>query len=87
MQHRMEVVLSKAFASIDIVLNNFGAEEITKKLESMCDRDGIRVMIHEQCFYKDYRSYQPEFEDKLRTTFPFLHNNGYQSFFYESLIQ
>jgi hypothetical protein len=44
-------------------------------------------MIHEQYFYEDYRRYQPEFEEKLRSTFSFLCDNGYQSSFYEDLIK
>lgn len=75
-----------SFASIDIVLNNFGTEEIIAQLESMRNRDCIKVMIHEQYFYKDYFRYQPEFEQKLRSTFSFLCENGYQSSFYEHII-
>ena len=75
-----------SFASIDIVLNSFGTEKILEKLAGMLDRDCIRVMIHEQYYYEDYIRYQPEFEDKLRATFAFLRENGYQSSFYESII-
>ena len=75
-----------SFASIDIVLNNYKIEEITEQLASMRNRDCIKVMIHEQYFYEDYRRYQPEFEEKLQSTFCFLCENGYQSTFFESLI-
>ena len=75
-----------SFASIDIILNVFSAEEILEKLMRMKCRNGIRVMIHEQYFYADYCQYQPEFEEKLRSTFSFLCEHGYQSCFYESLI-
>ena len=75
-----------SFASIDIVLNSFTTERIIEKLSGLTDRECIRVMIHEQYFYDDYPRYQPEFEEKLRSTFAFLCNNGYQSGFYESLI-
>ena len=75
-----------SFASIDIVLNSFSTERIIDKLSGLTDRECIRVMIHEQYFYEDYTRYQPEFEEKLRSTFAFLSNNGYQSGFYESLI-
>ena len=61
-----------SFASIDIVLNCFAAEEIIEKLSIMSKRDCIRVMIHEQYFYSDYRCYQPEFEERLRLTFSFF---------------
>ena len=75
-----------SFASIDIVLNSFSTEGIIAQLTGMTNRECIRVMIHEQYFYEDYPRYQPEFEEKLRSTFDFLCNNGYQSGFYESLI-
>lgn len=75
-----------SFASIDIVLNRFSAEEILKKLAQMSGRDCIRVMIHEQYFYEDYRRYQPDFEEKLRVTFSALCSNGYESAFFENLI-
>lgn len=74
------------FASIDIVLNSFVTEKIIEQLARMSNRDCIRVMIHEQYFYEDYSRYQPEFEEKLRSTFSFLCDSGYQSSFYESLI-
>ena len=51
----------------------------------MRGRNGIRVMIHEQYFYSDYKRYQPDFEEKLRSSFAFLCDRGYQSVFYESL--
>lgn len=75
-----------SFASIDIVLNCLSISEILEKLMHMKQRDCIRVMIHEQYFYEDYSRYQPEFEEKLRSTFSFLCDSGYKSSFYESLI-
>ncbi len=75
-----------SFASIDIVLNSFEAEEILEQLMRMRHRSCIRVMIHEQYFYEDYARYQPDFEEKLRSTFSFLSGEGYQSRFYEDLI-
>ena len=75
-----------SFASIDIVLNCFSTDEILKKLAYISCRDVIRVMIHEQYFYKDYAWYQPDFEQKLRATFAFLKQHGYQSSFFESII-
>ena len=75
-----------SFASIDIVLNCFSTKEILEQLMCMRERNCIRVMIHEQYFYADYVGYQPDFEEKLRSTFAYLSDNGYQSAFYESLI-
>ena len=75
-----------AYASIDIILNCFSIQEVSEQLKHMSHRDCIRVMIHEQYFYPDYRNYQPEFEDKLRLAFSFFSEHGYRSSFYESLI-
>ena len=75
-----------SFASIDIVLNAYSTEEILEKLKPLIKRDTVRVMIHEQYFYPDYKKYQPEFEEKLRATFAFLCDNEYESSFFESLI-
>lgn len=75
-----------SFASIDIVLNSFSKESILAKLEDMTNRNCIRVMIHEQYYYTDYKGYQTDFEDKLRATFSFLNERGYKSNFFEDLI-
>lgn len=75
------------FASIDIVLNCHPKEKILELLEKLSNRDVIRVMIHEQYFYEDYRAYQPNFEEKLRETFSFFRTHGYQSTFFEHLIE
>ena len=74
------------FASIDIVLNCFSKESILAKLENLNGRDCIKVMIHEQYFYEDYKWYQPEFEEKLTATFTFMREQGYISEFLENLI-
>ena len=76
-----------SFASIDIVLNCFPIEKILERLSQINQRNGIRVMIHEQYFYEDYMRYQPDFEKKLRSTFAYLCEHGYQSSFYEDLIR
>jgi len=74
------------FASIDIVLNCFSKEEILTQLEQLLHRDSIRIMIHEQYYYADYKRYQPDFEEKLKAAFSFLSAHGYQSCFFENLI-
>ena len=83
-----EIVESGAisFASIDIVLNCFSKQDILAKLEKLIDQNGIRVMIHEQYFYADYKNYQPDFEEKLTATFSFLKYCGYKSSHFEDLI-
>ena len=75
------------FAGIDIILNCYSKQEILKRLDNLTARNNIKVMIHEQYFYKDYTYYQPDFEEKLFSTFEFLTNHGYVSSFYEDVIE
>lgn len=75
------------FSGIDIVLNNFSTQDIIKQLTDLIARNNIKVMIHEQYFYKDYIRYQPDFEEKLYQTFEFLINNNYKSSFLEEVIE
>ena len=75
-----------SYASIDIVLNSFSKENILVKLNNLINHNCIRVMIHEQYFYADYKNYQPDFEEKLRSTFSFLNEHCYESRFFEDLI-
>lgn len=75
-----------SFSAIDIVLNRFSKESILQQLENIAGRNCIKVMIHEQYYYSDYKRYQPDFEEKLRATFSFLTANGYKSMFFEDLI-
>lgn len=74
------------FASIDVILNRFSKEKILALLENLKGRSCIKVMIHEQYFYPDYKSYQPDFEEKLNATFSYLTSLGYKSSFFEELL-
>ncbi len=73
------------FAAIDVELN-FPRERVMKELESIANRSCVKVMIHEQFYYADYKSYQPDFEDKLREAFAFLKKHQYISCYFEDLI-
>lgn len=75
-----------AYAGIDIVLNQFDPDEIIKKLTTLNGRGLIKVMIHEQYFYRDYKAYQPNYEEKLTKTFEILSENGYKSVFFEEIL-
>lgn len=75
-----------AFAGIDIVLNNFHTEEILKRLYALKNRKIIKIMIHEQYFYKDYSSYLPDFKERLEAAFHFLQTNYFNSCFFEELV-
>lgn len=74
------------YGAIDIVLNLFREGEILEKLSALTRRETIKIMIHEQYFYEDYKRYIPEFEEILASSFDYLANNGYTSEFFERLI-
>jgi hypothetical protein len=74
-------------AGIDIVLNQFSAEDILLRLARITERSLVKVMIHEQYFYPDYPRYQADFEEKLSSTFAFLCENGFASAFFEESIK
>ena len=68
------------------MLNLFTKEEILEKLSALLDRKVIKIMIHEQYFYEDYKRYIPDFEEILASSFAFLTKNGYKSEFFERLL-
>ena len=74
------------FSAITFVINNYNRDEILAKLNSVQERNALKVMIHEQYFYPDYEAYQPDFEEKLSACFAHLAAMGYQSRFFEELI-
>ena len=74
------------YSGIDIILNSHPIEEILPRLQLVCDRDFVKVMIHEQYFYPDYKKYHPNFEEKLNLAFRFLFENGFSSIFFEELL-
>jgi len=78
--------VNMAYAGIDIVLNCHSKAENLFLLDKLIGRKNIKVMIHEQFFYKDYPDYQWDFEEKLRSVFDVLTETGYKSVFFEDLI-
>lgn len=75
-----------SFASLDMIINEVKIDDIVPRLTALLSRDTLRVMVHEQYFYEDYRAYHPNFEEKLKTVFSFLRENGYTSCFFEDLV-
>ena len=74
------------YGAIDIVLNLFTKEENLNQLSALLGRETVKIMIHEQYFYEDYKRYIPDFEEILSSSFELLTNNGYKSEFFERLI-
>ena len=85
---RGEMVLDRGvvFAGIDQVINGIYFEDIEKCMQPLLEREFVKVMIHEQYFYSDYKNYQPDFEQKLSLVFKILVDNGYKSCFFEDVI-
>jgi hypothetical protein len=75
-----------AHASIDLILNNVELDKIEERLEPLLDRQRVGLMIHEQYFYPDYERYQPGFEDKLALAFSYMRDHGYESVFFENIL-
>ena len=61
-------------------------EEIKEILSGLLERKTVKVMIHEQYFYKDYERYIPDFEDRIEAAFRILIENGYKSIFFENML-
>ena len=76
-----------AYLGIDVVLNCFTRAEILERLESLCHRPLLKLMIHEQYFYPDYPRYQSDFEDKLSLAFGYLYERGFTSTFAEDILK
>jgi hypothetical protein len=68
-------------------MNKYSKEQILDRLAALCDRELIKVMIHEQYFYPDYPRYQPDFEEKIDAVFAFLTEKGYASIFFEEAFE
>ncbi len=76
---------------IDRVLNEEKNEENLKYLASLTNdphRGGfISIMIHEQYFYKDYRSYKPDFEALVLDAAKLLYERGYRAIHIPELLK
>ncbi len=75
-----------AYAGIDIILDRFTIPEILAQLAHLNGRNFLKIMIHEQQFYKRHVKYQPEYQDKLEAAFSFLKEHGYTPIFFEDLL-
>ena len=76
-----------AYAAIDLILNLYPREELLPRLKSFLERPLVKVMIHEQYFYPDYRRYQADFAQKLEDVFSELAARGYESVFFEDTLK
>ena len=73
-------------SGIDVILNELPIPKIIEKLEKLKDREFVKIMNHEMHFYPYDKNYQADFTEKMEKAFEFLTNNGYQSVFFEEII-
>jgi len=75
------VVCSK----VDIVLNSYRADTVTKKLDEVYSNPGVsgfvEMLIHEQYFYEDYCSYLPDYEQIVLNAAKWCVEHGYTGSF------
>ena len=74
------------YTGIDVVMNLYSKEENLSQIDALLQRERIKVMIHEQYFYPDYRRYQPDFEEKIDAVFKTLSENHFHSAFFEEWL-
>jgi sugar lactone lactonase YvrE len=74
------------FVRHDMVINTIPLDEITPYLEKVAadphQAEVMELMIHEQYFYSHYRSYQPDFRQRVERAIEFVHSRGYRPVFY-----
>lgn len=70
------------FGRIDTVLNSGTIEKVLNEVNFASNdlhRGGfVSIMIHEQYFYKGYRNYLPDFEERVLKSCEMLYNKGYK---------
>lgn len=75
------------FVRHDIVINTVPLHQIDAFLETIASdphqSEIMELMIHEQYFYPDYKSYEPDFRERVERAIQFVHRRGYRPVFYE----
>lgn len=74
------------YSAIDIILNLYSLEEIRSRLSMLLEKKFVKIMIHEQYFYRDYKAYQENFEEKAELAVKTLTGAGFTSTFFENMI-
>ncbi len=79
------------FSKIAIVINNQDLDRIVPFLDKYKETYNpgfMELMIHEQYFYPFYRSYQPDFREKVLTAVEWASDNGYEpAFLWECIYE
>lgn len=77
----------KKFHMPQQTLNLMACEEVEDNLSRLIGNEYIGVCTHEQYFYPDYLSYQPDYAEKIYKMGECLHKAGYVFFFPEELAE
>lgn len=74
------------FVRHDIVINTLTLEQIVPHMERLAadphQSEILELMIHEQYFYPGYRSYQPDYREKVETAIAWVARRGYKPAFF-----
>jgi hypothetical protein len=74
------------FVRHDIVMNTVPLDKIVPHMERLAadphQSEVLELMIHEQYFYPSYRSYQPDFKQRVETTIAWAAKKGYKPVFF-----
>jgi hypothetical protein len=75
------------FVRHDIVINRVPLAEIDRYLERVASDPNqsqvMELMIHEQYFYPDYQSYEPDYRQRVERAIEWVTKRGYKPVFYE----
>jgi sugar lactone lactonase YvrE len=75
------------FVRHDIVINRVPLAEIDRYLERVASDPNqsqvMELMIHEQYFYPDYQSYEPDYRQRVERAIQWVTKRGYKPVFYE----
>lgn len=70
-----------------VILNLTPYEELESDFAPHLENEFVGVGTHEQYFYEDYLSYQPDYSAKILKMGEILSSNGYEFFFAEEIVK
>jgi lysophospholipase L1-like esterase len=81
-----DTALDLVFVRHDMVINNVRLDDIVPRLEKLAadphQSEVLELMIHEQYFYPDYRSYLPDYRARVERAIAWAASHGYKPVFY-----
>ena len=77
----------KKFHLPDLTLNLIPYDRIAAVLEPFLGNEYVGVCTHEQYFYEDYLSYQPDYAEKIYKMGELMHAAGYTFVFADDLLK